>query len=185
MPILHEETNRFPEDVLENQHDLGEDRQWWAVYTKSRQEKALARSLLGLKVPFYLPLIQRDNAVRGRRTRSHVPMFSGYLFVCGSESERIRVLATNRISRLIQVPDQTRLVRDLRYLDRLITSGVPLTLESRLEPGQGVRIKTGPMLGAEGVVISRRGQSRLLLAVQFLQQGVSVEIEDYQVESID
>lgn len=184
MPILGAETTRFPEDILENRQGPDVDRQWWAVYTKARQEKALARSLLGFRIPFYLPLVPRDNAIRGRRIKSHIPLFSGYVFVFGTESERTRALTTNRISRVLAVPDEPRLVRDLCHLDRLISSGVPLTLESRLEPGQGVRIKSGPMLGAEGVIITRRGQSRLLIAVQFLQQGVSVEIEDFQVEPI-
>ena len=39
---------------------------WWAVYTKARQEKSLARQLVGLGVPFYLPLIPRVANIGGR-----------------------------------------------------------------------------------------------------------------------
>jgi hypothetical protein len=36
----------------------------------------------------------------------------------------------------------------------------------------------------EGIVTKRRGVSRLLVAVNYLQQGASVEIEDFMVEVI-
>jgi hypothetical protein len=39
-------------------------------------------------------------------------------------------------------------------------------------------------MGLEGVIISRRGEDRLLVGVHFLQQGVSILIQDFQVEPI-
>ena len=40
------------------------------------------------------------------------------------------------------------------------------------------------MAGLEGVVVKRRGKDWLLVAVQFLQQGASVMLEDFQVEPL-
>ena len=40
------------------------------------------------------------------------------------------------------------------------------------------------MAGMEGTVIKRRGVDRLLVVVKFLQQGASVQLEDFQVEPI-
>jgi transcriptional antiterminator RfaH len=73
---------------------------------------------------------------------------------------------------------------DLRQIRTLIEAGVPLTTEGRLQAGQRVRVKSGSLLGLEGVILSRRGEDRLLVAVQFLQQGVSIQINDYQLEPI-
>ncbi|MCA9170589.1 MAG: hypothetical protein KDB23_23080, partial [Planctomycetales bacterium] len=67
---------------------------------------------------------------------------------------------------------------------QLIQVDAPLTVEARLTAGDPVRIKNGPMAGLEGVVITRRGQARLLVAVKMLQQGVSVEIEDFLLEPL-
>ena len=119
------------------------DRRWWAVYTKSRQEKALARHLIGHQVPFYLPLIPKDNIIRSRRVRSHVPLFSGYIFLFGSEEERVTTLTTNRISRILPVADQDQLRRDLANVHGLIDRNAPLAVEQRLTPGDPVRIKSG------------------------------------------
>jgi hypothetical protein len=77
------------------------------------------------------------------------------------------------------------LVEDLRQIRRLIEANVPLTPEARLEPGQRIRVSSGSLIGLEGTVIKRHGQQRLLVAVEFLQQGASVQIEDCGVERID
>ena len=160
------------------------DRQWWAIYTKARQEKALARDLLRREVPFYLPLVPKDYLIRGKRARSYLPLFTGYVFVFGSDEERVESLKTNRISQIISVAEPTRLTRDLSNISRLIALDAPLTIERRLERGAPVRVRSGSMIGLEGEVLSRRGQNRLLVRVNFLQQGASIEIEDFQVEPI-
>ena len=186
MPILDAEPSKYPPDLLAtlSQGPVDPARCWWAVYTKARQEKALARSLVQFEIPFYLPLIPKDNLIRGRRVRSHIPLFSGYVFLYGNENERGRCLTTNRISKILPVEHQEQLLHDLDNIDRLIAADAPLTLESRLQAGDPVRVKTGPMRGTDGVVITRRGKNCLLVAVNFLQQGASVEIEDFQLEPL-
>jgi len=184
VPIIAAETNVFPDDLLDRPLDDSPDRCWWAVYTKARQEKALARDLLKHEVPFYLPLVPKDNLIRGRRVRSIIPLFSGYVFVFGCQQERTRVLMTNRVSRILPVPDQEGLLSDLGQVWTLIEADAPLTIERRLKPGQRVRVKSGAMKGVEGKVVSRRASCRLLVAVHFLQQGVSVEIDDYMLEPL-
>ncbi len=93
-------------------------------------------------------------------------------------------LTTNCISRCLTVPDAGQLVEDLRQIRRLILAGAPLTLESRIQPGTPVRVRSGPLLGVEGVVVRRQNRERLLVAVRFLQQGASLLLEDFQVEPI-
>ncbi len=185
MPILEKETSVFPEGLFETL-DLEpgkSERRWWAIFTRSRQEKSLARDLLRFEIPFFLPLVPKTNMIRNRIVESHIPLFGGYVFMLGSEDERVRCLTTNRVSELLTVDDQCRLQNDLKQLNRLIGVGAPLTVERRLEPGRRVRIRSGPMRGLEGIVTQRRGgQRRLLVAVEFLQHGVSVEIDDFMVE---
>jgi transcriptional antiterminator RfaH len=107
------------------------------------------------------------------------------LFLFGSEEERVQGLTTNRISRILDVHDGERMSHDLSQLQRLIASGAPLTLESRLAPGRRVRIRDGSLAGLEGTILKRQGAVRLLVAVNFLQQGASVAVEDCRVEPIE
>jgi transcriptional antiterminator RfaH len=183
MPILAAEPSLFPENLLD-ELPVDTDRQWWAVYTRSRQEKSLARQLLAMEVPYYLPLVPKASLIRGRRVKSLLPLFSSYLFMYATDAERIESLSTQRVAHLFRAPDAGRLTRDLANVRSLIAAGAPLTVESRLEAGQRVRVKNGSLMGIEGTVVARRGEDRLVVAVEFLQQGVSILISDFQVEPI-
>ncbi len=174
-----------PETLLEGAPQEGNDRTWWVLYTRSRQEKALARDLFGRDIAFYLPLVKRTTVYRRNRVSSYLPVFSNYLFMYGSEDDRVWGLTTNRVSRVLDVNEPERLRSDLGRLYRLIASGEPLTVESRLVPGQRIRIRRGPLEGLEGTILRRRGETRLLVSVDFLQQGASVVIEDYMTEPVD
>ncbi len=116
---------------------------------------------------------------------AQVPLFPGYVFMFGSEQERILSLTTNRVSRILEVADPSHLRAELEQINRLIHCGAPLTVEQRLAPGNRVRIKHGAMAGLEGTVLVRRGKTRLIVAVTLLQQGVSVEVDDFSLEPID
>lgn len=185
MPILAAQTSLFPADLLiDPSYEPGQHgRNWWAVVTRTRQEKALARELERCDVPFYVPLFIKPNVIRNRRVDSYVPVFPGYVFLCATDEECHRSLMTNRIVSLLTVPDQIRLKHDLAQLHRLIETKAPLAVEQRLQPGQRVRICHGSLQGLEGTITDRRGgKRRLLVAVEFLQHGVSIEIDDYMVE---
>ncbi len=185
MPILKEEPTIFPENLLEDFIQDVHDRRWWVIYTKARQEKSFSRELFAYQIPFYLPLIKKTTIAKGRKRMSFVPLFSGYVFLFATEAERVKSMTTNRISRILTVKDPQELVYDLTQIHRLIVSNAPLSLEQKLAPGDRVRVKHGALLGLEGTVLVRRGATRLLVSVNFLQQGASVEVDDYLLERVD
>lgn len=191
MPILAEEPLMYPNNLLDGLDGLWdgldmetERRRWWSLYTKARQEKALGRQLLRYRIPFYLPLVTTRRMYRGRKLVSRCPLFAGYVFVFGTEEERVRCLTTQRVSRILNVVDGQSLACDLKQIQRLIEADAPLTVERRLETGRRVRICSGPFCGLEGTVVSRTGTTRLIVAVNFLQQGVSLEIDNFLIEPL-
>ena len=185
MPLLALEPDLYPADLLERDA-LAPGRGWWVLYTMSRREKELMRRLAAAGIGFYGPLVKhRKRSPAGRVRSSYLPLFPGYVFLHGDEDQRRGALATNCVSRCLPVGDSRRLVEDLRQIRRLIEANVPLTPEARLEPGQRIRVSSGSLIGLEGTVIKRHGQQRLLVAVEFLRQGASVQIEDCGVERID
>ncbi len=190
MPILPKQRDLFPDDLLDGgevdplaKGVAAEGARWLAFYTLARREKDLMRRLEAAAVPFYSPLVKRRIHTAGGRVRhSFVPLFAGYVFAPVDDEQRRDVLATNTVARWISVDDERMLVDDLRAIKRLIDSERPLTPEARMEPGQAVRVKSGPLRGVEGVVIKRRGSERLVVAVRLLNQGVSIELEDVDLE---
>jgi transcriptional antiterminator RfaH len=186
MPILAPELSLYPADLFDRVDAAADaDARWWALYSLPRQEKQLMRRLHVQDTSFYAPVVaKRSRAPSGRVRVSHVPLFGGYVFLYGNGAQRHTAMTTNCVSRCLEVADGKELTRDLRAIHKLIASGEPLTAEARLEAGQPVRIRSGALAGMEGVVIRRANETRLLVAVNFLQRGASVLVDDCQLEQL-
>jgi transcription antitermination factor NusG len=138
-----------------------------------------------MRVPHYLPVHAREAITRGRVRVVEEPLFSGYLFLHADDEQRRAALTTNRISTTHPVADATRLRHELSQIARSISAGAHLTVEAKLEPGDWVRVKSGPYSGLEGIVLRRKKTTKLLLSVNFLKQGASLELPDCSLELID
>lgn len=187
MPIRSQETDLYPLDLFERAEMSDDDSlRWWAMYTRSRREKELMRRLEKQQIGFYGPtIVKHYRSPAGRLRTSYIPLFSNYVFIFGSDRDRQTVLESGCISRTIEVTEPLQLITDLRQLQTVITAGVDLTPEGRLEVGTLVKVRSGPMEGVIGTIVERRGRKRLLVAVNFLQQGASVELNDVDVERYD
>jgi hypothetical protein len=187
MPTLAAETDLYPADLLDREdwNATDEERCWWALYTRSRCEKELMRRLRAMDIPHYGPTIEkRGRTPQGRIRTAFIPLFTNYVFLYGDAIQRYDALTTNCVSRDLPVFDGGQLAADLRQLRQMLVSGVPVTAESKLEPGAHVRVRSGPLAGHEGTVLRRRGETRLLVAVRFLQQGASVQIDECDLEPL-
>jgi len=184
MPILKRENDIFPHDLLENEDLLADESlAWWSIYTLSRREKELMRKLATSNIAHYGPVIpKRFRSPNGRMRTSFIPLFPNYVFMLADEQSRYQAMTTNCISRCNEIKDREQLIKDLRQVHRVIMAGVALTPEARLEAGNWVRVRSGPFAGYEGTVIRREGKTRLLLSIRFLEQGVSMEMDEGLLE---
>lgn len=181
MPILGSEPTVYPPHLLHSSE--GQTGRWWVLHTLPRQEKELARRLHKLQIGFYCPTIARKHrSPAGRLRTTHALLFPSYVFLHGDETARLSALATRCVANCLEVVRQDTFLRELQQVQRLIEAGIDLTPEGQLAPGDSVRIKSGPMQGIIGTVIERRGQKRLLVEVNFIQQGASMEIQDLDLE---
>jgi len=195
MPVLEQEPILYPPTVLDDPvmdavsasadfERASLDSQWFVAHTKPRQEKALARYLLSCGIPYFAPQYCRENPRRRGVVRSWIPLFTGYVFVRSNEAGRIEALQSNRIVATLRVADQQRLLDDLRRVKRLLDAELPLYPEEKLQAGSRVRIATGTLAGMEGTVVCRHGRHRFVVAVDFIQRGVSVEIDARALEPL-
>jgi len=158
---------------------------WWVAHTKSRNEKALAQDLVAKNISYFLPMTWKVQRRSHRTLRSLLPLFSGYLFFCGREAERLELLRTNRVANVIEVKDQEKLLDELVQFERALRAGAPLTPYKYIRAGQRCRVIAGPLLGLEGIVIQIKNVARLLLQIDMLGQAASVEIDIDMIEPID
>ncbi len=159
--------------------------QWWVAHTKSRNEKALAQDLIRKKVSYFLPMSWRVRRIRNRTIRSLLPLFSGYVFFCSEESERIELWRTNRVASIIKVEDQQRFLSELLQIEQALQSGVPLAPHKYIKIGQRYRIIAGPLADLQGIVVRTKNTIRLVLQIDMLGQATSVEVDTDMIEKVD
>lgn len=182
MPLLDLEPFVSPDDLFTNSAPTSEEGTfWWVLHTRPRAEKMLARKVREARHSFFLPLHKKQWRGNGRPRTSHLPLFPGYLFVRGDGGVRDFVLATNQVARVLPVTDQAGLHTDLAAVYRAMQSGMLMVPEERLQPGAGVEIVAGPLMGINGTILQRGKETRFVIEVRLLQRGVSVVVEGWML----
>ena len=186
MPILDWEPPLWPEDLLDEERIEPEPDgwHWWAVHVRPRSEKMLARKLRVRRVGYYLPQHEQTKKYQRRTVTSRVPVFPGYLFVCGDQAAYDFSATARETVAPIHVVEQELLRTQLRNVERLIHAGAPITPEERLETGQPARIVRGPLAGLTGHVVRNRRGQKFVLQVQYIQRAVSIEVDGTMVEAV-
>ena len=158
---------------------------WWVAHTKSRNEKALAHDLIGKNINYFLPMTWKVQRKKHRTIRSLLPLFNGYLFFCGEENERVETLRTNRVANIIEVKNQQMLLNELSQIEQALAAGAPLTPYKYLKTGQQCKVIAGPLLDLQGIVVTTKNETRLVLQIDMLGQAASVEIDIDMIEPVD
>jgi transcriptional antiterminator RfaH len=184
MPVLDREPAVWPEHLFELDIESRAFEQWRAFQVRPRTEKSVARCFRSRHIAYYLPQIERRKRYQRRLVCSHLVLFPGYVFARANDQILTRPLESKAIIRSLKIDDQDRIERELREIHRLTQSGQPLTREERLQPGSPARIISGSLAGLCGQVVNNRRGQRFVLQVQFIQQGVSIEIDSSMIEAL-
>ena len=186
MPILPAEPEMYPSTLW--QEDRPRDdrhRRWWCLHTKPRQEKTLARALRKCGISHYLPqIVYESRTPGGREIRSMLPLFPGYMFLHGDDSQRAAALQGDHLANLLEVANQAALEQDLRQIHQMLSSGLLITPEPTPVAGATIRILAGPLRGLIGTAIRCGGRDRFVAAVRLLGRGVTVDLQDWPVETV-
>ena len=157
---------------------------WFAVYTKPRQEHIALLNLEGQSFECYLPMAESPHhRHRARNKGRHEAMFPRYLFL-NADMER-QSLASVRSTRgvvglvrmgfeLIKIP--ASIIEGLKARVDSATGLIPLDSIS-LNKGDKVRVFDGPFAALEGVFKEYRGRTRSLLLLEVLGRETAVEID--------
>ena len=151
------------------------------MHTRPRQEKIVAQILSRKQVAHFLPLSRAPRKYGNRETTVSLPLFPGYLFVCGDWNAREAAWRTNRVATILDAPDQDGLRAELGLVYRLVTSGERIGL-AKLVRGTRCRVVAGPLRGLEGTVLNQLSRCRIYVAMTMLNRSVTVEIDDACLE---
>ena len=162
------------------------DSQWFAVWTRSRQEKVAAAMLQTLGVHHFLPLKSELRQWSDRKQTVSVPLFSGYLFVHmnPAKDRRLQVLQAPGIVGFVgnskgplPIPDH-----QIEGIRTILDRRVECTVIPILDEGDRVRVVHGPLTGIEGRLLQSNSASRLLISIEMLHKSIAVMLSSQDVE---
>ncbi len=158
---------------------------WWVVHARPRTEKKVAARCEQMGIQCFLPLARVRRRYASRTKDVRLPLFPGYLFLCGGQDDRYRTLTTNRVVSVLEVRDQERIRSDLRQIYRAVTGNVAVDLYPGIRRGRRCRVRSGCLQGLEGVVLRRHGLCRVSVGVEILGQSAEVELDPSVLDPID
>ncbi|HEC97223.1 MAG TPA: UpxY family transcription antiterminator [Nitrospirae bacterium] len=161
---------------------------WYVLYVKSRHEFVVHNELLKKGVESYLPSVKRLRQWKDRRTFVDFPLFPGYLFVhiCADPGTFLSVLKTKGVVSFISLtPDYPAPVspEEINSLKLLIQSGKEFDVHPFLKEGTRVRVRSGPLKGAEGVLRNKEDQYIFHVNIELLGRSVGVKIYADELEA--
>ena len=162
------------------------ERLWLAAYTRARHECVVAHQLERKQVEFLLPTYMRISRWSDRLKRVLAPLFPNYIFVHVSGEERLQVLQTAGVVRVVSVAGKPAELRD----DEITMLRTCMARPNEVEPhpflkvGQRVRVKHGPFAGWEGILTRKNNATRLVVSVEHLMRSVAVNFDDAEVEAV-
>jgi len=155
---------------------------WKVLFVKPRTEKKVSEYCSLYGIPFYLPLRDKTRVVQRRKITFMLPVFPGYVFVKLLPAQRLQLLQTNLLVRVLEPTHPRRMLRDLVMVRRALRADPTLTPTKPLAQGRMVRIIGGPFMGVEGRVARMAGTMKVVLNIDLIGQAVSVTAKTDQLE---
>lgn len=159
---------------------------WYALYTRHQHEKVIARHLSQMGFDIFLPLSHEVHQWKDRRKTIEVPLFPSYVFFSGDLTRLTEILNVPGVCWLVSSGGKVGIIspEEINLLRQAVASRLPIEPHPFLKCGERVRVHSGPLAGIEGMVMRRKGLTRLVLPVAMLCKSVSVEVDEASVERI-
>lgn len=165
------------------------DHQWFAVWTRSRQEKSAAAILSALGVQYFLPLKSEVRQWSDRKQVVTVPLFSGYLFVRLnlSRETRIEVLNASGIAGFVGTQKGPAAIPDWQIdcIHKILDHRSECQVVPLLREGDRVRVLRGPLTGIEGRLVRRNSSTRLSISIEMIHKSLLVNVSRNDIELLE
>lgn len=159
---------------------------WFALQTRPRSEKKVARSLTNKEYECFLPTYRQKRQWSDRIVEVELPLFPNYIFCRFGPAALGKAVATPGIVRIVGFGGTHAEVDDgeidaLQQLARSPLSREPWTY---IPDGSLVRVETGPLAGVEGIYLAAKDKKRIVISITLLQRSVAVQLDENAVLSI-
>lgn len=158
---------------------------WYLVATKPKQEQRAAEHLSNQSIEYFLPEIEVEKSLRGKRSVRIEPLFPGYLFVALPKDSVFwsKIRSTRGIRDVIRFAGKPAMVMPdiINHLKSTLgEDDKPLKLSMLPKQGDSVEIKEGPFKGLSAIFQSLDGEERAIILLEILgkQQSLAVNLSD-------
>lgn len=164
-----------------------QQKSWYLIYTKPRQEELALTNLTRQGYQVYLPRLRHWRKRRGKRVEAIEPLFPRYLFIfLDNQSDNWSpIRSTLGVASLVRFgADPARVPESfVAHLQaRESADGLHEWVEPELVPGDEVRVAEGPFQGYEGVLLAPSGQERVILLLDLVGREVRTRVSRSQIE---
>ena len=149
---------------------------WHVLYVKPRCEKKMLGHCESHGVECDLPLRQETKIYQRRKVTVSKPVFPGYVFLRFSAEQKLTVLKSNLVVRILPVDNQGRFVSELQQIRQALAIDPTLDACAAFQAGRRVVIRNGPFQGLEGVVQAVKGRTKVVLNVDMIGRAIAVEV---------
>jgi len=157
---------------------------WYALRTRPRCEKTVAEMLESQSTEYFLPLQRcRHTWKDGAQTDVDLPLFPCYIFVRISKYDRTQLLQTPGVLGFAEACGRPRAIPDHEVA---LLRNASLNFKAELHPcvhgGDRVRIVSGPLRGAVGILTQFEKSYRVVLRVEAILRSVAVAVGESEIE---
>ena len=144
---------------------------WYALHTAPRAEKKVKERLEEQGIENYLPLKIETRIWSDRKKKIAVPLIPGYIFVCVSANDFLKVLnTTGAVAFLKEKSAPAAIPADqIRRLRMMVEHAVDEIefVNNPLRIGDKIRVKQGELEGLIGDLIEMRGKYKIAIRLQY------------------
>jgi len=159
---------------------------WYAAYTLANHEKKASGEISHRGIETFLPLYRASRRWSDRRVQLELPLFPGYVFVRLALRDRLRVLQVPGVARIVGFGGLPAALPEEQI--EALRAGLGGQLRAEPHPylpiGRRVRIVRGPLCGAEGSLLRKKGVFRVVLSLELIMRSVAVEVDAADVEPL-
>jgi transcriptional antiterminator RfaH len=152
---------------------------WHLIYTKPQKEKVALDNLIRQNFECYLPLINKEKILRGKKILTKEPMFPRYLFVRLSHDGQQNwspIRSTIGVSHLVSFGGLAASLND-EMMDNLQQKIDKALVVKVFSIGDKVEILKGPFKGMEAIFKTYKGEERALLFLNFMAKNLTAKFD--------
>jgi transcription antitermination factor NusG len=159
--------------------DPGARNQWHALYTRHQHEKPIARILSCRGHEVFLPLYAAAHQRQNRTKQLCLPLFPCYVFIRGGLDRQLQILSTPGVFTVVGWAGHPAIIPDDQIDDvrQIVESSILVEPHSYLKCGDRVRVRSGALLGLEGILARKKNLFRLVVSLEMLGRSAAVEID--------